>query len=153
MKALLFGLFLLLSHSLQAQKKHQALSLEPQLLIEGRDTSHVFSMPQSRQIAKLIGSADFALLEILKQKEQLRTLENKVANQRSILVLKDRELEIYRGKVQDRDQLLGQYQVLDSLQRTELKQVNLQLRREQTKTKAVGGLGIAGIVIAIALAL
>jgi hypothetical protein len=103
-------------------------------------------MPQSQQIAKLIGSVDFALLDILKQKEQIRTLENKVDNQRSILVLKDQELDIYRGKVLERDQLLGQYKVLDSLQRKEVKQVNLELRREQNKTKVVGGLVIAVIV-------
>jgi hypothetical protein len=153
MKAILLGFFLLLNLSLQAQKKHQAQSLEPQLLIQGRDTSHVFTMPQSRQMAKLIGAADFAFLEILKQKDQIKALKNKVDNQQSILVLKEQELEIYRESIQERDQLLGQYQVLDSLQRSELQRIDRQLRWQKAKTKAVGGLGIVGILATIALSL
>jgi len=151
MKSILLGIFLLLSLSLQAQKKHKELSLEPELRIVGRDTSHVFSMPQSRQIAKLIGSVDFALVEILKQKEQIKILKNKADNQQSIIVLKDQELDIYRSKVLERDAILSQYQVLDSLQRSQLQGINRKLRWEKSKTKIVGGLGILATVVALFL--
>jgi len=124
-------------------------TLEPRRIVVGNDTLFAYSRTQQKEIAKLITLGEFDKDELAKRETQLQKESQTVELQRSMLVLREKEIKELRIKIQMRDNLVSQYEGLNQLQKDQLKQKERQLARQSFKNKLLGVLG--GLVVILLL--
>jgi hypothetical protein len=128
-------------------------TLKPRVIVEGADTSFVFSARQLKELAKLITIGEFDKQEIGLKDKQVSSLSTKVEVQRSITLLRENEIMLLQQKIQERDSLVAQLDGMIDLQHKEIKHKDRQLHRQSLLAKGLTFLGIVLFVIVIIILL
>lgn len=145
-RALLITLFLLL---LTGQAAAQSIDLTPIRRVHGQDTTFCFTVPQARELAKLLTKKRFLAKETLMQQSLIEEQEGLLFTKNQIIKLQQDEIGIKSSQLAGRDRVIQMQHTAMQAQQDLLVKKDKELARQRRRTRWAWrvGLGLAGLAL------